>query len=235
MNRLATVTCILGVLVTIGVGCSTTVVEVRGSYLPLEPDRPYKLSYRRTGEVCGSRNPGASWVADAIAKMTQNSDKIDNILGLHVETKSSMFSQCVAVSGYPVLYVDNQPKRAPFSRRMMYGPGGGGEAAPSTPMYESPPVVAPAPTPVSAPIPAVAPAPTPAPAPAPAPKPAAPTKADCEAKCARFAGIWKGSSSIEMTIRKSCVSKCVEPGNNAYRDCVDTVTDMKDMGKCNGL
>ena len=82
---------------------------------------------------------------------------------------------------------------------------------------------------------AVAPAPTPAPAPAPAPKPAAPTKADCEAKCARFAGIWKGSSSIEMTIRKSCVSKCVEPGNNAYRDCVDTVTDMKDMGKCNGL
>ncbi|MFH1530649.1 MAG: hypothetical protein ABIK09_07960 [Pseudomonadota bacterium] len=233
MKRLATVTCITGILVALVAGCSTTVVEVRESYLPLEPGRPYKLSYRRSGEVCGSRTPGASWVADAIATMTQNSDKIDNVLGLHVETKSSLFSQCVAVSGYPVLYVDNQPKRSPFSRRMMSGPSGGGEASPSTPMYESPPVVGASPTPTPTPGPSLTPTPTPTPTPA--STSSAPTQAECEAKCARFSGIWKGSAAIQGTIRRNCIQKCLKPEKKAYRDCIDAAASIEDIGKCNNL
>ena len=239
MKRLATVTCIAGALVSIFAGCSTTTLEVRESYLPMEPGRPYKMSYRRNGEVCGKRAEGGSWVSDAVAKMTQSSDRIDNILGLHVEMRSSGFSQCVAVSGYPIIYVDNQPKRGVFARRMMYGPGGGADAAPSTPMRETPPIAsAPAPAPAPAPVPvpvAAAPAPTPVAAPAPAPKPATPSKAECEGKCARFSGIWKGSAAIQGTIRRNCVQKCVKPEKEAYRDCIDGASSIEDIGKCNNM
>ncbi len=231
MKRLATVTCFAGVLVSMLAGCSTTTLEVRESYLPMEPGRPYKMSYRRSGEVCGKRAEGGSWVSDAIAKMTQNSDRIDNLIGLHVEMRSAGFSQCVAVSGYPIIYVDNQPKRGVFARRMMYGPSGGGASAPSTPMRETPPIAsAPAPAPVP-----VAAAPAPVAAPAPAPKPAAPSKADCEAKCARFSGIWKGSAAIQGTIRRNCVQKCVKPEKGAYRDCIDSAASIEDIGKCNNM
>lgn len=235
MKRLATVTCIAGALVSIFAGCSTTTLEVRESYLPMEPGRPYKMSYRRNGEVCGKRAEGGSWVSDAVAKMTQSSDRIDNILGLHVEMRSSGFSQCVAVSGYPIIYVDNQPKRGVFARRMMYGPGGGADAAPSTPMRETPPIAS-APAPAPAPVPvAAAPAPTPVAAPAPAPKPATPSKAECEGKCARFSGIWKGSAAIQGTIRRNCVQKCVKPEKEAYRDCIDGASSIEDIGKCNNM
>jgi hypothetical protein len=230
MNRFATVTCIAGTLLALLAGCTTTAVEVRDAYLPIEPGRPYKMSYRRSAQVCGSRAEGASWVSDAVAKMTQNSDRIDNILGLHVETSSNGFSQCVAVSGYPIIYVDNQPKRGVFARRMMFGPGGGGAAAPSTPMRETPPIAA-APTP--APTPTPVPAPTPAPTPAPKPKTI--TKAECESKCARFSGIWKGSAAIQGTIRRNCVQKCVKPEKKAYRDCIDGASSIEDIGKCNNM
>jgi len=231
MKRLVVLTCVVGTLLALLVGCSTTVLEVRESYLPMEPGRPYKMSYRRSGEVCGGRAPGASWVADAIAKMTQNSDRVDNVIGLHVEMRTKGLSQCVAVSGYPIIYVDNQPKRGVFARRMMYGAGAG--AAPSTPMRETPPVIGSAPTYAPTPAPTVAPAPTPAPIPK--PKNATPSKAECESKCARFAGIWKGSAAIQGTIRRNCVQKCVKPDKKAYRDCIDGAGSIEDIGKCNNL
>ena len=233
MNRFATIACIVGVLVSVFPGCKTTTVEVRDSYLPMEMGRPYKMSYRRSAEVCGSREKGSSWVSDAIAKMTQNSDKVDNILWLHIEMTSGL-SQCVNVSGYPIIYVDNQQKRGAFSRRMMYGPKGGGAVAPSTPAQATPPIVADTPTYVPAPVPTPGPAPTPVAAPTP-PKVVTPTKAVCEGKCAKFAGIWKGSAAIQGTIRRNCVQKCVKPDKKAYRDCIDGASSIEDIGKCNNM
>jgi len=236
---------ILGILFATLAGCNYSAVEVRESYIPMEPARPHKMSYRRSGEACTSRLfgfvplGGSTRIDAAIAKMTQGSDRIDNILGLHVENKWAFWvlgtTNCTVVSGYPIIYVDDNQKRGVFSRRMMYGPGGGAAAAPSTPVRATPPVVAATPRPKPTPAPPPAAAPTAAPAPKPAARPAAPTKAECESRCARFAGIWKGSAAIQGTIRRSCVQKCLKPAKKAYRDCVDSASSIEDIGKCNNL
>jgi len=220
-------------------GCNHSAVEIRESYIPMEDGRPHKMSYRRTGEACTYRlfgfipMGGSTRVDAAVSKMTRNSEKIDNILALHVENKWSFWvlgtTNCTVVSGYPVIYVDDKPKRGVFSRRMVYGPAGGGVAAPSTPMRETPPVVAPAPRPAPTPTPAIAPTPRPT------PRAATPTKAECEKKCARFASIWKGSDAIQGTIRRNCIKKCVKPERKAYRNCIDAASSIEDIGKCNNL
>ena len=220
--------------------CNYSAVEIRESYIPMEDGRPHKMSYRRTGEACTSRLfgfiplGGSTRLDAAVSKMTRNSEKVDNILGLHVEEKWTFWllgtTNCTVVSGYPVIYVDDMPKRGVFSGRMMYGPAGGGVAAPSTPMRETPPVVAPTPRPTPTP-----PTHTTAPTPKPEPRTATPTKAECEKKCARFAGIWKGSDAIQGTIRRNCVQKCVKPDKKAYRSCIDSASSIEDIGKCNNL
>jgi hypothetical protein len=227
-------------------GCATHFNQVSDTYLPLEPNRPLKISYKITGEACETfllgliPVSGDNRVEKAIAEMTRNNEQIDNVVGLTVETRETFYvvaiQRCTIASGYPAMYVDNQPKRRLFSREFMEGPTAVAEPTPAPAAPAATPGAVPVdPSQVAAPQQPQAPAPQQF-LPPPQPQaPALPTEAQCKKSCSRFAGLWKGSVSIKGTIERNCVNKCLTPAAAAYRDCINAASKVDDIGRCNNL
>jgi hypothetical protein len=226
-------------------GCATHFNQVSDSYLPLEPNRPLKISYKISGEACETflfyviPVSGDDRVEKAIAEMTRNNEQIDNVVGLTIETRLTHYvfagQWCTIASGYPAQYVDNQPKRRLFSREFMEGPTAVAEPAPEpAPAAATMPAPQSDPNQLAAQQQALAPVPQQMMAPAPQ-APALPTEAQCKKTCSRFAGLWKGSVSIKGTIERNCVNKCLTPAAMAYRDCINAASKVDDIGRCNNL
>lgn len=253
MNR----TCPIGLLLLLALpsACVSSFVQMQESYVPHDPTRPAQVLQRVTREACEWRLfgflpiSGDNSANTAVADLISSSPKIDNILAVHVTTTSTLYlvvwKVCTEVSGYPVVYKDNQPRLTPFRARMpkagekvrskalatgnvptassTFGSAG---ATKSSPAHSAATSIPSKPTkagnwPKSD---------TPA-----KPTIRGPTQSECESKCGRFAGLWKGSDAIKTTIRAQCMKKCLIPENSAYRKCIEEASKIEDITRCNAL
>jgi len=239
--------------------CASTFVHMQESYVPHDNSRPAQVLLRVTGEACEWKLFGLFAVSGdnsantAMADLTNSSPKIDNILAVHVIETSTWYllvsKACTEVSGYPVVYKDTLPKLALFDVRMLRA----GEKVRASDLAKGGVQMSASvmPTPEVAPTATVTPTPTTSTAVkkgtevkktvavtktvTPPPAESAPTQAQCEAKCGKFAGLWKGSDAIKTTIRGQCVKKCLVPGNKAYRECIEDASKIDDITRCNSL
>lgn len=225
-------------------GCSYQLKQVSDTYLPVEPNRPMKISYRISGQACEKYlffafplGDDGDRIGKAIAEMTRNNEQIDNVVGLHVETSTSYWvvgeTRCTVVSGYPVLYADSQPKRRLFARDMVEGPFAVGDPQAAAQPVQAAAAAAPAATAQSQV--AAQPVQQVQMAPQQPVGPPMPTEQSCKKSCSRFSGLWKGQASIRGTIEKNCVNRCLSPASIAYRDCVDRANKVDDIARCNAL
>lgn len=254
----------LVLLVALGVtlgACNTSFNELQATYLPHDITRPLQMYPRAAGEACEHRllffiPLGDASVNEALLDLTKGSDKVDNLFGVQVESRWSFWllgtSHCTKISAHPVVYKDSKVKLTPFELNMMQGRlvrtppvsnGTAGSEAAADPLaprgnvpdvpYVPPtrvetPVVPKNPTPPTNPTPVVVKIPDP-------PADPAPTQAECDGKCARFAGLWEGSDAIKATIRSGCLKKCMVKEKKEYRKCIDAAASVADISRCNAI
>ncbi len=233
----------LTLAVLLAPACTNSFRQLETAYAPHDFARPVQVYPRLSGEACEWRLFGIIAVSgdnsatEAMSKLTRSSPKIDNLVSVQVMEHNANYvfvsKSCTVVSANPVVYKDTLPKWELFEANMMAGrlvkkpdvtPGG---APAPGPVANTP---TPAPTGKSGPVVKKEEPPTPVPA-----KKSAPTQAQCEAKCANFATLWKGSDAIRGTIRGQCVKKCLQPENEAYRSCIEGASKIDDIGKCNNM
>jgi len=235
---------LLGVaLLGLCLSCSTSFKQVVPSYVPYNESRPIQVYPRLTGESCEWKLfalfpiSGSNQVNAAVASMTRGSTKIDNLFGFQVEEKTRNYlvvsSRCTLVSGYPVIYKDTDVKWQLFEPNMMTGKlvkkppvsrGGAATKTSTTTTRKTGKSYKPR-----------AKTGRPARTTSPTTGSSGPTKKQCETKCARFATLWKGSDAIRSTIRAQCIKKCLKPGNDKYRQCIERASKIDDIAKCNSM
>ena len=224
-------------------GCNTTFRHLVTSYAPHDETRPVQVYPRAQGEACSSKilffiPVGDNSTTTALLRMTKGSPQVDNILTYQVEEKWAFwllgYTSCTVVSGYPVIYKDDRGKWKLFETNMLQG------------KLVSKPEVS-EPTPYKTKIDDGQPAPKkevetktetsetePVPFP-PKKRETGPTQAECEQMCADFAKVWQGSDAIRATIRGQCMKKCLDPENEAYRECIKGAKKLDDITRCNSM
>jgi hypothetical protein len=234
------------VVAVLSVACTTSFKQLHTSYAPYDKQRPVQVYPRLTGQTCewwlfGAIPVGGDGsVNTAISKMTRGSAKIDNLVGMQVEGYTVNYlvvsKKCVNVSGYPVIYKDTEGKWELFDKNMMDGKlvkkpavsGGGNAAASSQPTTGtvSGRTTGKTKTKTHRTEPRVKVEPR---------KSSVPSKTQCETTCSKFARLWKGSDAIRSTIRGQCVTKCLKPENNSYRNCIKGASKIDDIARCNSI